>query len=290
MALVYGNSTCTMSASRGSGSSACRPCKSLSCRERLCSCLDVLRSTGTSSLRRWSPVRGLTLKSTSSGGTTCVSCSRTRVRVQPTLWESRGKSMQQDAKYTLLELLEMFSYTKATVEVDRFFALLGLSDDGGEPLFSHDYDSQLQGVVRNYVRGFIKLDLIMDLSYRAGEGKPYFSSWIPCLTRGVFTRTISTRDANRGQFAAGRSVLPSAMIQDDNPGRLSGPRPHDRHGGADHCHAPHQWSVHHTTTSLVELPLRDSFLSEYSNSQHIFHITNCCDCRVRTRTQRGKNG
>jgi len=126
------------------------------------------------------------------------------------------QSMQQNAKYSLLELLELFSHTKATIEVDKLFALLGLAYDGKDQAFAPDYDSTLEDVVRSYAKGFLDRGHVLDLLYRSGEGKSYsFNSWIPRLTSRNFPRTISQWDSNDGLFAAGRLASPDFATQEN---------------------------------------------------------------------------
>jgi hypothetical protein len=112
----------------------------------------------------------------------------------------------QGEHYTLLELLEFFSHTRAGIEADKLFSLLSLACDveHRRSVFYPDYDSELEDVVRTYIKGFVDRDQGMELLYRAGRGKSYFSSWIPRLTRNDFPKTISTWDAATPFAAAPR--------------------------------------------------------------------------------------
>ena len=130
---------------------------------------------------------------------------------------TRNKLKGKDqAKYSLLELLEMFSYAEVTEERDKLFAFLGLAHDARhpKPAFGADYDSKLEVVVRNYAKVFVDRRRGMELLYRAGEGKSYFSSWIPRLTERDFPKTISTWNATTPFRAGVRNPIEMAA-----PGR-----------------------------------------------------------------------
>ncbi|KAK0646815.1 heterokaryon incompatibility protein-domain-containing protein [Cercophora newfieldiana] len=130
------------------------------------------------------------------------------------------KRIRNNTRYSLLELFELFSHTKATIEVDKLFALLGLAHDGGNQTFSPDYDSSLEEVVRAYARGFIDQGQVLDLLYRSGQGRSYFSSWIPNLTSHIFPRSISEWNTHDGSFAAGGSGSPVFWAEGNHPSRL----------------------------------------------------------------------
>jgi hypothetical protein len=116
-------------------------------------------------------------------------------------------------KHSLLELLELFSHTRATKEVDKLFAMLGLAADTASEMFSPDYDSPLGEVVCRYAEAFVASGQAMELLYRAGITKSYpFCSWIPRWTHGDFPQTISTWAAVGGEFQAGARVPPAAML------------------------------------------------------------------------------
>jgi hypothetical protein len=107
--------------------------------------------------------------------------------------------------HSLLSLLELFSYARATRECDRLFALLGLASDAEGEEFLPDYDSSLEVVVRRYASAFVKRGDAMELLYRSGVAKSYkFASWIPYWTREEFPQTISTWYSAEGEFSASR--------------------------------------------------------------------------------------
>jgi hypothetical protein len=65
-------------------------------------------------------------------------------------------------KHRLLDLFELFSYTKATKECDKIFSLLGLASDCKEEAFNPDYESSLETVVRRYAKAFVFKGCTMD--------------------------------------------------------------------------------------------------------------------------------
>lgn len=93
-------------------------------------------------------------------------------------WEERG------ARWSLLHLLEKFGYTKATLQRDRLFALLGFSYDGYEEAFRPDYSRKtlFEDIVLRFARKFIEKGKVMDLLPRAGLISDRFPSWIPDWT------------------------------------------------------------------------------------------------------------
>ncbi|KAF2177739.1 hypothetical protein K469DRAFT_676716 [Zopfia rhizophila CBS 207.26] len=121
-------------------------------------------------------------------------------------------------KYRLLELLELFSYTKATKECDKIFALLGLASDCKGEAFDPDYESSMETVVRRYAKEFVFKGCTMDLLSQAGLSKSYpFCSWIPFWTRQEFPKTISTWTSIRGHFSAGGTKLGKAQLKHNDP-------------------------------------------------------------------------
>ncbi|KAF1995054.1 hypothetical protein P154DRAFT_379511, partial [Amniculicola lignicola CBS 123094] len=121
-------------------------------------------------------------------------------------------------KYRLSELLELFSYTKATKECDKIFALLGLASDCKGEVFDPDYESSLETVVRRYAKEFVFKGCTMDLLAQAGLSKSYpFCSWIPFWTREEFPKTISTWPSIRGHFNAGGKSLRKAQLKHNDP-------------------------------------------------------------------------
>lgn len=122
----------------------------------------------------------------------------------------------------LLSLLDRFSYTKATIEVDRLFALVGLASDAGDEIFNPDYASSLEEVVRRYAGEFVRRDKVLELLYRAGSAKSYpFASWIPCWTGDdVRPRSISSWRGGKGQFRACGDTGLVAQLCDFDPKML----------------------------------------------------------------------
>lgn len=93
-------------------------------------------------------------------------------------WEAR------QTRWALINLLESFRYLGSTLTRDRFFALLGISSDGGNLGFQPDYTSPLEDVIKRYAAVFIKQGRVLQLLYRAGLGtqSSRFPSWIPDWT------------------------------------------------------------------------------------------------------------
>ncbi|KAK9425919.1 putative Heterokaryon incompatibility domain-containing protein [Seiridium unicorne] len=105
-------------------------------------------------------------------------------------------------KHKLLTLFELFAHTKATLELDKMFGLLGLATDAENDDLNPDYSS-LETVVRRYAGVFVAQGNVIDLLHQAGGTKAYeFSSWIPAWTRGRQFRTISTWNSRLGYFRA----------------------------------------------------------------------------------------
>ncbi|RSM20658.1 hypothetical protein CDV31_000344 [Fusarium ambrosium] len=125
-------------------------------------------------------------------------------------------------KFGFLHLLDMFAHCQATKLVDKLFALLGLGSDCNQQEFNPDYDSTIQQVVQRYAACFVQRGHIMDLLCRAGMNKSYgFCSWIPEWTRHNFPQTISTWDASKGSFYAGRREHPTAQVRETSGSGLS---------------------------------------------------------------------
>ena len=121
-------------------------------------------------------------------------------------------------RYNLLELLDLFAYTKATQERDKLFALLGLASDCHGKAFDPDYESTMDAIVRRYANEFVQRGHAMDLLYRAGTSKSYpFCSWIPFWTRENFPKTISSWRGAGGNFCAGGRGRPCAHLDPINP-------------------------------------------------------------------------
>ncbi|RSL52544.1 hypothetical protein CEP54_010861 [Fusarium duplospermum] len=124
-------------------------------------------------------------------------------------------------KFGFLRLLDMFAHCQATKLVDKLFALLGLASDCSQQEFNPDYDSTIQQVVQRYATCFVQRGQVMDLLCRAGMNKSYgFCSWIPEWTRHDFPQTISTWDASKGTFYAGRREHPTAQVRETSRSSL----------------------------------------------------------------------
>ncbi|KXX78121.1 Heterokaryon incompatibility protein 6, OR allele [Madurella mycetomatis] len=116
-------------------------------------------------------------------------------------------------KNTLLELLELFSYTSATIKIDKLFALLHLASDGDEVPFRPDYISPPEVVIRRYADAFVARGSTLHLLYRAGTSKAFpFCSWIPDWTRKDHPKSISTWYGTKGRFSAsGKTQLRASV-------------------------------------------------------------------------------
>ncbi|KAF4632226.1 hypothetical protein G7Y89_g5909 [Cudoniella acicularis] len=137
----------------------------------------------------------------------------------------RRRLRDEDKKHSLLELLELFAHTQATIKCDKLFALLGLAYDSDDDGFNPDYDSTLEEIVWRYASVFVRRGDAMELLYRSGLSNPKayeFCSWIPNWTGDNspqtelpptnFPQTISTWDASGGIFYAGKEAAPTAKI------------------------------------------------------------------------------
>ena len=124
-------------------------------------------------------------------------------------------------RYKLLELLDLFAYTKATRERDKIFALLSLASDCNGKEFDPDYDSSMESIVRRYAEEFVRNGHAMDLLYRAGISKSYpFCSWIPYWTRENFPKTIYSWRSSGGSFCAGGKDSSHAQVLQTKPPTL----------------------------------------------------------------------
>ncbi|RSL66231.1 hypothetical protein CEP51_012856 [Fusarium floridanum] len=116
----------------------------------------------------------------------------------------------------------MFAHCQTTKLADKLFALLGLGSDCSQQEFNPDYDSTIQQVVQRYAACFVQRGQTMDLLCRAGMNKSYgFCCWIPEWTRHTFPQTISTWDASKGSFYAGRREHPTAQAREVSDSGLS---------------------------------------------------------------------
>jgi hypothetical protein len=126
----------------------------------------------------------------------------------------------------LLELLELFWYTKATREEDKLFALWGLASEFHYKAFTPKYGPSPETAIRQYAAGFVEVKkAAMELLYRSGMSKSYdFCSWIPSWTGGSFPRAISDWEFPRTisnwecagknkSFRAGRKIPTQAHLK-----------------------------------------------------------------------------
>ncbi|KAM5358865.1 hypothetical protein ACJZ2D_014924 [Fusarium nematophilum] len=125
-------------------------------------------------------------------------------------------------KHDLLTLFELFSHTRATLERDKMFGLLGLAADADETTLTPDYESSFEAVVRRFAATFVSRGSTMSLLYRSGDSKSYdFSSWIPAWTRNNYPRTISTWYSTTGSFCASGNTGVYASVSRNDPRLLT---------------------------------------------------------------------
>ncbi|KAJ3576913.1 hypothetical protein NPX13_g3556 [Xylaria arbuscula] len=135
------------------------------------------------------------------------------------------KHFNNHLKFSFLELLEMFYYTRTSDPRDKLFALLNMAYDTGigREAFFPDYDSTEEVILANYAKQFVELGSVLDLLYRAGTDKgSNFCTWIPDLMnqqrKAQYPPTISTWEAagsgTQPGFRAAR-FLPKAQVQRD---------------------------------------------------------------------------
>ncbi|KAI0865920.1 hypothetical protein F4860DRAFT_458200 [Xylaria cubensis] len=133
------------------------------------------------------------------------------------------KHFHNHRKFSFLELLEMFYYTRTSKPRDKLFALLNMGYDTGigREAFNPDYDSAEQIILAKYATQFVKDGLVLDLLYRAGTDKgSHFCTWIPDLMNQQRTMqyppTISTWEAagsgSKQGFRAAQ-FLPQAWLR-----------------------------------------------------------------------------
>lgn len=126
---------------------------------------------------------------------------------------ARRRLKDEGRRHGLLKWFELFAHAKASVEVDKLFAFLGLAHDGDGEDFNPDYESTREGVIRRYAMGFLRQGQVMELLYRAGLSKSYqFCSWIPRWTESDFPNTISTWEPQRGPFSASSQSAPTVSV------------------------------------------------------------------------------
>lgn len=137
------------------------------------------------------------------------------------------KKYLDGSRFELLELLDMFSYTRSSRPRDKLFSLQNLAANGlgevslsthnsDDALFRPDYDSRQEVVVYRYAKGFVKMGNGLDLLYRAGRNKgSVFCSWVPdFLDEHRCETTLSTWDVigKEDNFCAGKRSSPSVVL------------------------------------------------------------------------------
>jgi hypothetical protein len=138
-------------------------------------------------------------------------------------WEARAQ------RRPLLDLLETFRYTKAGLQRDNFFSLLGLASDADKPLFEPDYRAPFEQIVRRFAQAFIEHGGGMRLLRLAGIGHPghetgsgasRFPSWIPDWTRETYNRGSLSSAIGRGVTFSASGKLEPWMEYDTEEDRL----------------------------------------------------------------------
>ncbi len=76
------------------------------------------------------------------------------------IWETRS--------IPLLSLLQRCRRTQVTSEIDRLYAIVGLSDEAKEPNLAPDYHLLPHEAVRNYARHFIRNGQGMEMLKKVG--------------------------------------------------------------------------------------------------------------------------
>lgn len=119
-------------------------------------------------------------------------------------WEARLK------RWPLYLLLENYRHVDSSLKRDRFFALVGLAEDGYRDEFAPDYKAKFEEVVLRVAEGVLAQDQGMKLLYRAGLSaqSDRFPSWLPDWT---ISRPSSLADSlDRGvEFDACASITGS---------------------------------------------------------------------------------
>lgn len=93
-------------------------------------------------------------------------------------WEARLK------RWPLYLLLENYRYVDSSLKRDRFFALMGLAEDGNRDEFSPNYKAKFEAIALRVAEGFLAQGQGMKLLYRAGltAQSDRFPSWLPDWT------------------------------------------------------------------------------------------------------------
>lgn len=102
----------------------------------------------------------------------------------------------------LLTLFQHFHHTKATLQRDKLFALLGLASDALEPALNPDYSDSLENIIQRYARVFVERGSAIELLYHAGFCTPRFPSWIPDWITNTPRQTITTWSSKPYGFSA----------------------------------------------------------------------------------------
>ena len=119
-------------------------------------------------------------------------------------WEAR------QTRWSLFLLLETFRHVRSQRMRDRFFALLGIAEDGHLAAFEPDYDSDFEVIVCRVASAFVEMGQGIQLLSRASLGSQpdRFPSWIPdwtvprpsslsdSLYRGIVYNAAGTTEAS----------------------------------------------------------------------------------------------
>ncbi|XXH05371.1 hypothetical protein Hte_011797 [Hypoxylon texense] len=123
---------------------------------------------------------------------------------------------EDDNRRRLLTLIQSFHHTKATLQRDKLFALLGLASDAQDPNFNPDYASPLETIVLRYAGVFVGRGSAIELLYRAGSPSPRFPSWIPDWFTNTPKQTISNWPSTPRGFTTCTSFASNARLSPDD--------------------------------------------------------------------------
>ncbi|KAM3087036.1 Ubiquitin-like protein [Clarireedia jacksonii] len=145
----------------------------------------------------------------------------------PFLTLMKAREREVDARHGrlyLFDLLESFRHLDSTLKRDRYFAFLGIAEDGNKVDFDPDYDMPLESITKRIARGILQ-DLVaekqgMKMLCRAGLSlqADRFPSWAPNWTvsspkslsdsedRGVTFCSSGTRDERIDLSAGGDTI------------------------------------------------------------------------------------
>ncbi|RMZ72001.1 heterokaryon incompatibility [Pyrenophora seminiperda CCB06] len=95
--------------------------------------------------------------------------------------KTRKLYKEESRRPNLLQLLEMFHYTKSSIPRDKLFAMLHMATDAtGVEAFYPDYESKDEVILARYAKEYVASHEWLQLLYRAGSGKSSsFCTWIP---------------------------------------------------------------------------------------------------------------